>query len=141
MKINRFDITSASKLVLSACFLLFLIGRLVQLNSAYLKFVLIEFIYQYNLGFLFWILALIEVALPLSLFLLNSRKVRIAADILIYGYFLFFIPYYLHLLSNSVDCIDCKYRTSLFGEDIRFTFAALVFMLLLYSFFARGSRR
>lgn len=141
MTAKRYDITTIAKIIVSAFFLLFLLNRLTNLNAGYLKFSMIEFIYDHHLGFLFWILGLIEVALTCSLFFMKYGPVRVVVDILTYGYFIFFIPYYLQLLDVPGGCIDCRYKVSLIGEDIKITFALLIFILIVYSFFIRGSRR
>jgi hypothetical protein len=139
MKAGRYDITLIAKIIVSAFFLLFLLNRLANLDSVYLKFSVIEFIYEHRLNFLFWILGFIEAALTCGLFFMKFKAVRIAVDILMCGYFIFFIPYYLQLLSLSGECIDCRYRVSLIGEDIKISFALLIFILIIYAFFIRGS--
>jgi hypothetical protein len=137
MKAGKLDITLVAKIVVSGFFLLFLLNRFSNLDSVYLKFSLIEFIYEHRLNFLFWILGFIEAALACSLFFMKFRPVRIAVDILMFGYFAFFIPYYLKLLSLPGECIDCRYRVSMFEEDIKVSFALLIFILILYAFFIR----
>jgi hypothetical protein len=141
MKLHRVDITPAAKIVVSACFLLLLVSRLANLDSNYIKFSFIEFIYRNHLNFLFWILGFIEIALTGSLFFMKYRAVRIGIDILTFGYFIFFIPYYLQLLNASGNCIDCSYRAPLLGEGVKVSLAVLVFILMIYAFFIRGSRK
>lgn len=141
MIMNRKPLIRAAQIVFSVSFLLLLWNRVVDYQTAYLKFALIDFVYSKNLGFLFYFFGLIEAALAVAVFFANRKIGRFITDLGLLLYLPFLLTYYLLLLKESAGCIECNYTTHFLGEDIKLTAGVLLTLAALYYFFIRSKFR
>lgn len=128
-----------AQIVFSVFFLLLLWNRVVDYQTAYLKFALIDFIYSRNLGFLFYVFGLIEATLGVSIFFTGRKAGRVITDLGLVLYLPFLLAYYLLLLKESAGCIECNYTTHFLGENIKLTAGILLGLAAIYYFFIRSS--
>lgn len=129
-----------SKILIALGFILLFYHRVTELKTAYLKFALIDFIYENNLQFLFYVLTALEIIIAFGIFFVYKRYISVVVDIAFACYILFLGWHFMVLLKKSDSCIECNYTTHFYNENIKVTLFIILGMFILYALFVRGSR-
>jgi hypothetical protein len=129
-------LVKASRVIISAAFLLLLYHRIADFKNLYFKFSIVDFIYENKLQSLFYLFGAIEFLTSLLVFFARIQIIRLILDVCFGLYTSFNIAYFLSLFASDL-CLECNYYATFFHEQAKVTLGILVLLTLLYVFVIR----
>ena len=135
MRMNRDKILALrtlAKVLFSVIFLTMFIKNIVQVDSNYIKFSMISFINEHNLGKTFYLFVFLQLFLSLGIYFTHINPVRILFEILFLLNITFLIAYIVYANYIFPGCVSCNYSINYYNESYKLTLAITVFSIFLY---------
>ncbi len=136
MKKYKKYISIAGSFLFAATFAILFLKRVINYEEFFLRFQLVNVVYENNLNNFFYALGFCELYLAVSLFFISNKIIKTIFDIAVTFYTVFHATYF-GIMYFSDTCIECNYYFGVLNESLQLSVSYLGVLFLIYLFLLR----